>query len=113
MERRIPMMKRKREEHEEDESVRKKSLKDTDLGKLLNFSLYMMSKLESDDEKQLKRMVQLAVDVDDAFVNIWRGLESQENEYEKVEKFVILMNFRFDMVSTSDAVPQMFVIVYE
>ena len=58
-------------------------------------------------------MVQLAVDVDNAFVNIWRGLESQENEYEKVEKFVILMNFRFDMVSTSDAVPQMFVIVYE
>ncbi|RIA99373.1 hypothetical protein C1645_747538 [Glomus cerebriforme] len=98
MERRIPV-KRKHEECEEDESVRKKSLKDIDLRKLLDFSLHMMSKLESDDEKQLKRMVQLAVDIDDAFVNIWRGLKSQENECEKVEKFVILMNFRFDMVS--------------
>ncbi|CAI2184966.1 6578_t:CDS:2 [Funneliformis geosporum] len=112
MERRTRVMKRKRKEHEEDENVRKKSPKDIDLRNLLDFSLYMVSKLESDDEKELKRMVQLAVDIDNAFVNIWRGLESQENEYEKVEKFVILMNFRFDMVSTSDAVPQMLVIIY-
>ncbi|CAI2186423.1 9971_t:CDS:2 [Funneliformis geosporum] len=97
MERRTRVMKRKRKEHEEDENVRKKSPKDIDLRNLLDFSLYMVSKLESDDEKELKRMVQLAVDIDNAFVNIWRGLESQENEYEKVEKFVILMNFRFDM----------------
>lgn len=69
MERRIPV-KRKHEECEENESIRKKSLKDIDLRKLLDFSLHIMSKLESDDKKQLKQIVQLVVNIDDAFVNI-------------------------------------------
>ncbi|CAB4415640.1 unnamed protein product [Rhizophagus irregularis] len=69
MEWRIPV-KRKHKECEENESIRKKSLKDIDLRKLLDFSLHIMSKLESDDKKQLKQIVQLVVNIDDAFVNI-------------------------------------------
>ncbi|CAG8676662.1 12505_t:CDS:2, partial [Acaulospora morrowiae] len=56
------------------------NLKDVELGRLLDFALDMVSKLESLDEQQLRRIVRLAVDIDEAFVNIWRGLKSQKDE---------------------------------
>ncbi len=105
MERCVSMMKRKRED-ENKFPAKKKNLKDVELGGLLDFALDMVSKLESSDEEQLRQMIRLAVDMDEAFVNIWRGLKSQKNECEKIVKFVTLMNLRFDMVSTSDAVPR-------
>ena len=45
--------------------------------------------------------MRLAVDKNEAFINIWRALVTSKDGSAKIRKFISLMNIRFDMVNIS------------
>ena len=69
---------------------------------LVDFALYMINKLQSSKE-DVKQILQLAVNKDNTFMNIYKSLVFQKNKKDKsviVEKFIAIMNIQYDMVST-------------
>ncbi|CAJ0769044.1 20560_t:CDS:2, partial [Entrophospora sp. SA101] len=93
----ISTMKRKCEENGNEHHEKRRNTMDIELGELSDFALDIINKLDSSDKQELKQIVRLAVDKNEAFMNIWRSLVTQNNESKKIEKFITLMNFRFDM----------------
>ncbi|CAI2180873.1 8207_t:CDS:2 [Funneliformis geosporum] len=93
----ISSMKRKHEENGDKLHERKKRMTDIELGELVDFALDIVNKLKSTDEGHLSQIVRLAVDEDKAFVNIWKSLVTQKDESARIQKFISLMNVRFDM----------------
>ncbi|CAG8481442.1 2612_t:CDS:2 [Acaulospora morrowiae] len=70
---------------------------DEELGELIDFALNIVNKLESENKEHLNQIVRLAVDKNDAFMNIWRALDTSKDESAKIRKFISLMNIRFNM----------------
>lgn len=73
--------------------------KDEDHEDLVDFALDNINKLKSDNKEQIKKIVQLAVNKDDTFLNIWKSLAFRKDKRMIVEKFITIMNIQFGMVS--------------
>ena len=84
--------------HEDDEE-------DGELGKLSDFALDIIDKLDSSDE--LKQIVRLALEKNDTFMNVRKSLATQRDESTKIRKFIALMNSQFNMVSIPDIISWM------
>ncbi|RHZ88869.1 hypothetical protein Glove_21g41 [Diversispora epigaea] len=90
-------LKRKHESDEDEFQEKKRRMTDEELGELMDFALDIINKLESESEEHLNQIVRLAVDKNEAFINIWRSLITRKDENVKIQKFISLMNVRFDM----------------
>ncbi|CAI2169755.1 12123_t:CDS:2 [Funneliformis geosporum] len=74
----------------------KRELVDSKLDELTDLVLDIMNQLES-SEKELKRIVQMAISKDDIFLNILRSVYAIQDEDTKIKKFIKLMNILFEM----------------
>ena len=96
-------MKRKHENNEDEFQERKRRMTDEKLRELvIDFALNIVNKLESENKEHLNQIVRLAVDKNEALINIWRTLVISKDESAKIRKFISLMNIRFDMVNISN-----------
>ena len=95
-------MKRKHENNEDEFQERKRHMTDEELGELIDFALNIINKLESENKEHLNQIVRLAVDKNEAFINIRRALVTSKDKSAKIRKFISLMNIRFDMVNISN-----------
>ncbi|GBC05814.1 hypothetical protein RclHR1_06440001 [Rhizophagus clarus] len=94
---------RKRKHEEDDNKCSKRRNMDNEYGKLTDFVLSIVNKLER-NEDQVKKIIQLVIAKDERLMNIWESLTTQEDEDLKIKKFVTLANYQFDMVSTSNII---------
>jgi len=95
-------MKRRHENNEDEIQERKRHMTDEELGELTDFALNIVNKLEPENKEHLNQIVRLAVDKNEAFINIWRALVTSKDESAKIRKFISLMNIRFNMVNISN-----------
>lgn len=94
---------KKRKHEEEKECNTKRCLTNMEYGEFTDFALFLVNKLER-NEKQVEKVIQIAVDKNEVLVDIWRSLISQEDEDMKIKKFVALTNIQFDMVGATDII---------
>ena len=94
---------RKRKHEEDDNKCSKRRNMDNVYGKLTDFALSIVNKLER-NEDQVKKIIQLVIAKDEKLMNIWESLTTQEDEDLKIKKFVTLTNYQFDTVSTPNII---------
>ncbi|CAI2198847.1 4151_t:CDS:2, partial [Funneliformis geosporum] len=73
-------MKKKHENNENEFQERKRHMTDEELRELTDFALNIVNKLESENKEHLNQIVRLAVDKNEAFINIWRTLVTSKDE---------------------------------
>ncbi|CAG8576338.1 3972_t:CDS:2 [Funneliformis mosseae] len=74
----------------------KSVLIDSKLDELTDFTLDIMNQLES-SEKELKRIVQMAISKDELYLNVLRSINAKQDEDTRIEKFTKIMNILFEM----------------
>ncbi|CAG8727659.1 14482_t:CDS:2, partial [Funneliformis caledonium] len=74
----------------------KSVLIDSKLDELTDFTLDIMNQLES-SEKELKRIVQMAISKDELYLNVLRSINEKQDEDTRIEKFTKIMNILFEM----------------
>ncbi|RIB15745.1 hypothetical protein C2G38_2092577 [Gigaspora rosea] len=97
MEQYVLPIKRRHENNEDEIQERKRHMTNKELGELIDFALNIINKLEPENKEHLNQIVQLAVDKNEAFINIWRALVTSKDESTKIRKFISLMNIRFNI----------------
>ncbi|CAG8578404.1 1729_t:CDS:2 [Paraglomus occultum] len=93
-------MKRRHENNENEFQERKRHMTDEELGELTDFALNIV---EPENKEHLNQIVRLAVDKNEAFINIWRALvTSKDEEMDSAstvesDQELIKKNIRFNM----------------
>ena len=70
---------------------------------LVDFALNIINKLKPSKEEHVKQILQLAVNKDNTFMNIYKSLLFRKDKSDGsviVEKFITIMNIQYNMVST-------------
>ncbi|KAF0561129.1 hypothetical protein F8M41_025326 [Gigaspora margarita] len=86
----------RKHEEEEECNVKRKYLSNIEYGEFTDFALYLVNKLEKNEE-QIGQIARMAVVKNDILIDIWGSLITQKDENAKLKKFVALINFQFDM----------------
>ncbi|CAG8575651.1 7569_t:CDS:2, partial [Gigaspora rosea] len=93
--------KRKSDTNDQFHDRKKRTSDDEELGKLTDFALDIIKKVKSDNQDHLNKIIRLAVEKNESFLNIWKSLITREDEDSKIQKFICSMNICFDMVNIS------------
>ncbi|RGB24604.1 hypothetical protein C1646_676244 [Rhizophagus diaphanus] len=93
----------KKKYEEEKECNTKRCLTNMEYGEFTDFALFLVNKLER-NEKQVEKVIQMAMDKNEVLVDIWRSLISQEDKDMKIKKFVALTNIQFDIVGATNII---------
>ncbi|RIB15814.1 hypothetical protein C2G38_2191542 [Gigaspora rosea] len=93
---RLTLARKRKCEEEEECNVKRKYLSNIEYGEFTDFVLYLVSKLEK-NEDQTGQIVRMAVAKNDKLIDIWDSLITRKDENAKIKKFVALINFQFDM----------------
>ncbi|CAI2194371.1 15016_t:CDS:2 [Funneliformis geosporum] len=67
---------------------------------LVDFALDIINKLKSSKEEHVKQILQLAINKDSTFMNIYKSLVIRKDKSDKsviVEKFIAIMNIQYNM----------------
>ncbi|CAG8535361.1 31866_t:CDS:2 [Gigaspora margarita] len=91
----------RKHEEEEECNVKRKYLSNIEYGEFTDFALYLVNKLEKNEE-QIGQIARMAVAKNDILIDIWGSLITQKDENAKIKKFVALINFQFDMVASKN-----------
>jgi hypothetical protein len=68
--------------------------KDKDYSDLVDFALDNIGKIKSSNKEHIKQILQLAMNKNHTFFNIWKCLAFQKDKRVTVEKFIIMMNIQ-------------------
>ncbi|CAI2184662.1 7879_t:CDS:2 [Funneliformis geosporum] len=71
--------------------------KDEDLADLVDFALDNINKIKSSNKENIKQILQLVMNKDHTFFNIWKCLAFRKDKRMIFEKFITMMNIQFDM----------------